>query len=276
MKPTIVAALAAVCIAAGGAAPSQAASINPVNLLANGDFEIVDGRIGLVKGAPLDGLAAGRRSSWDVFSALPGGLSDAWRTLFGGGIEVQTNPTLGGIDSLPGFGGAGFRYVELDSHGGRDTNSGMFQTVDLLPGRYELSFWYSPRTQDAARDDNLIEWSVEGVDALTLAQGVVSGPGGPQATQQGSWTQMRMAFDVLQRGPTTVAFAAGGRDNAHGGLLDNIRLTPLALFGGRDGAGASDVPLPAAAGLLAAGLGGLVLLRRRRRASAGRGASDDV
>lgn len=152
----------------GVVSPAFAATYGP-NLIGNGDFEQVDDRKGQTHTQRLDMLKAGPGSSWDVYGALPGG----WTTSDGPGIEIQTNSTLSIIDSKDAFGGgACHHYVELDSHGGTDTNSGMKQTLALGAGEYVFSFFYSPRTGNLDADDNLITWEI----LPGLGGGWISGP----------------------------------------------------------------------------------------------------
>lgn len=170
-------------------------------------------------------------SSWDTWDALVG-----WRAQSGWGIEVQTNGTLPQIDAH-----SGNYYVELDSN----NNSVMSQKVSLGRGSYELSFYYSPRTSTLG--DNGINYWIAGLE------GTVSGPSaGPPPTAVGDWTQITARFTIAEADAFMLTFGATGEPNSLGGLIDTISI--------------SAVPLPASALLLLAGLGGLGIARRRRKA----------
>ena len=215
--------LAAVSLALAMAGSSQATTV------LNGSFEDVSG------GSLL--LDSG---SWKVYGALPG-----WTTVSGNGIEVQTNPTLGFIDAQDGN-----RYVELDSHPGGGSNTTIRQQVHLGVGRYELSFFYSPRTQDAST--NGISFSL--ADAFgggsMLTYGEVTGPAGPYRV--GAWTEVVSGFTVTTAGLFNLDFGATGRGDTLGGLIDNVSIAP--------------VPLPAGALLLLTAIGGIAVARRRNAA----------
>lgn len=174
-----------------------------------------------------------QRSTWGVHSSLPG----VWTTTSGPGIEIQTNATLTQIDAQDGN-----HYVELDSHTGTDTNSSMTQSVFLDAGNYQLSFYYSPRTSNAG--SNGIDFSIASLS------GNITGPGNGVAV--GSWTQVIRDFTVGVAGNYNLTFAATGRDDSLGGFVDNVSIAP--------------VPLPAAGIMLLAGLGGLGVMRARKRA----------
>ncbi len=82
-------------------------------------------------------------SGWKVYDNILG-----WTTIGGTGIEIQHNGVISGVTAH-----AGNQYVELDSHGGDDTNSTMAQSIDTVLGQtYDISFAYRnrPNTADAS------------------------------------------------------------------------------------------------------------------------------
>ncbi|CTQ58290.1 MAG: VPLPA-CTERM sorting domain-containing protein [Roseibium album] len=207
-------------------------------MIVNGDFEDTTtlDPTGLVKGNKLSNLAT-TGSSWDVFSEISG-----WKTTAGAGIEVQTNRTLGSIDAH-----SGQHYIELDSHPKPNSNSTMEQEVSLGVGTYELSFWYSPRTNDAS--SNGIEYSVSD----GLLSGFITGPGASPDTSVGVWTLVKSLFKVDTAGDYSLSFAATGKQNTLGGFIDTVNLTA--------------VPIPAAGLLLPVGVAMLGFAARRRKSA---------
>jgi hypothetical protein len=120
-----------------------------------------------------------------------------------GGIEVQTNNVAGRAFS-------GRNLVELDTN----ANSAMW--FDLAPGRYTVSYWYSPRPNVAA-----------GSNIITLSAGdqlldTVTGTGGPQT----QWVQRLVDF---QSKGGRLTFAAAGRSDSFGGYLDDITISGAAV-----------------------------------------------
>ena len=216
----VAAALALALPAAAGAAT-----------VINGGFEADAGRA--QDGQAFATMAGSSgNDSWSIFDSLPG-----WTRTAGPGIEVQTARTLGSIDPH-----GGNHYVELDS----TRNSAMQQILTFGPGRYLLSFWYSPRDNRTA--SNGIAYAVG-----NLVSGSISGPGTAPLTRVGLWTEVSALFDVKTAGSYTLSFAATGTSNGYGGLIDDVSVTTV-----------STVPLPAGGVLLAGGLGTLAALRRRQ------------
>ena len=211
----------------------------------NGNFEDTSVTTkGLVNKNTLANLAGGPGASWDVYKAIAG-----WTTTGGSGIEVQSNRTLGTIDSH----GGGSLYVELDSHPGPKSNSSMQQTLMLGRGTYQLDFWYSPRTNDAKT--NGISYSVLDKALKVLLEGSVTGPAGD--IKVGVWTKVSGLFTVAKgTSPVTLNFAAIGKQDTYGGLLDDVSVTQVP----------APVPVPATLPMLMAALAGLGLAARRRRA----------
>lgn len=208
--------------------------------IVNGSFEQGGGAVAL-DGQAFSTLAAGTgNNSWSVFTALPG-----WTKISGDGIEIQTNNTLTTINAQDGQ-----HYVELDSN----NNSGMRQVVNFTStGRYELTFWYSPR--DSRTESNLIDYALTQVASpfTNLLNGTVTGPsGGPPVTAVGLWTEITLEFLITQTGNYNLDFIADGTNNSYGGFIDNVSVAAI--------------PLPAGGLLLIGALGGLALLRRRKAA----------
>ena len=210
------------------ASGAVAKTVKPTAIVANGSFETgVPGKVkGLVNRANFDLLNVSGPSS-DIWRDL-----DDWKLKSGYGIEVQTDRTSSTIDAQDGD-----YYVELDSL----SNSSMTQKVKLSKGSYLLSFWYSPRTSNAAT--NTI--------AYNLGR-VVSGQitAGQNGARVGIWTEVRVPFAITSKGNYDLVLAAQGLSDGVGGLIDNVTI--------------ETVPVPAAGLSLLAGLGLLGWTKRRR------------
>jgi len=200
------------------------------NLINNGSFETPE-----IDGDEADAnniINYGGGNSWTVFQSIDGG----WTTIEGQGIEIQENGTTGVSTSF------GDQYVELDSHPAPgDTRMG--QDVGLTSGAYELSFYYSPRTNDQG-GTNGIRY---GYDDTMLGSTVFSN----------GWVQYSSIFSVAE-GIHNIWFESFGDpgtfdtdSNTVGGFIDNVEL--------------HSVPEPAAMILVGTGLIGVVGLSRRKK-----------
>jgi hypothetical protein len=158
--------------------------------------------------------------------------ADGWK---GGkaGIEIQTRNVAGKAFS-------GDSFVELDTF----ANSSMF--IDLAPGRYQISYYYSPRPGIAAASN--------GIDLLLNGNLLdsVTGTGGAQT----QWQQRNVDFRARTGG--ILAFAATGKSDGLGGYLDSITLS------------AATVPEPESWALMIIGFGfiGAAMRQRQRLAVA--------
>lgn len=161
---------------------------------------------------------------------------DGWQVTGGPGIEVQRG-NVGGSSPFEGD-----QKVELDSHGGQNTNSSMEQSVFLTAGTYEFSFAYLGRTGNSGT--NGIGYSLNPGLAATGVTGV----------KADGWQIISHIFTLAADTDVTMAFWASGADDTLGGYLDNVRI--------------SAVPLPPAVMLFGAALAGLGWLGRRRKSSA--------
>lgn len=208
--------------------------------LINGDFEDISGGYVGSRGTGIAKLGTPGHKNWDIYKTLNG-----W-TSTGPGIEIQTAKTLGFIDAQ-----SGGHYVELDSKG----NSGMAQQIALDAGKYALSFYYSPRKNDATT--NGIRYSVQGQGNVELLMKEITGPSADDGISVGKWSLITSMFIVGENdGPVTLSFLAIGESDSYGGLLDNIAINAVPV---------SAVPVPAALPLLITGLAGLGFLSRRKR-----------
>lgn len=133
-----------------------------------------------------------------IYSA--GTVIDGW-TAGANGIEIQRS-AAGAPFSSP-------HLVELDT----TANSSMF--MNLGPGGYQVSYYYSPRPNVAAASNriNLSIGSTQ-LDSIT-------GQGGSTT----SWSKRTVKFFTPTGGALT--FAAAGNSDSRGGYLDNITVAAV-------------------------------------------------
>ncbi|WP_025898218.1 VPLPA-CTERM sorting domain-containing protein [Sneathiella glossodoripedis] len=179
--------------------------------------------------------------TWEVYDSIPG-----W-TKFDdtAGIEIQTG-NVGGSTAYEGQ-----NKVELDSHGGTDTNSGMYQQLVLGVGSHEFSFQYLGRTNNSGT--NGIHYALED-GGVTNGTTYTSGLFVDDVTgvKSDGWQTVTVLFNVLTAGTYTLEFWAGGADDTLGGYIDDVQI--------------SAVPLPPAVLLFGAAMLGLGWVSRRRKA----------
>lgn len=182
-------------------------------------------------------------SNWNVFNSING-----WDTLEGAGIEIQTNSTLNFIDAQEGN-----NYVELDSHDrsnqGRH-NSMMGQVLEGLTigSSYDLSFWYTARTNrsDNSNGINML-WGSD-YNSLTDMLSIEN------TVQDGIWHQYTYSLTATDSS-MLLAFEADGKNDSYGGLIDNIEVN------------ATSVPEPSILALMGIGVVGLGFANRRKSQS---------
>lgn len=169
--------------------------------------------------------------TWHIYNNLTG-----WN---GGnaGIELRNN--------VAGAAFEGKNFVELDT----TANSYMWQNIATQAGtRYTLSFAYSPRP-GVANDSNGIE---------VLWNGNVLGNFTAPGVNANTWNVQ--TFDVVGVANfTALKFRAIGRSDSYGGSLDAISVVT-------SNSNSTPVPEPETYAMMLAGLAGLGLLARRRRA----------
>lgn len=141
--------------------------------------------------------------------------------------------------------------MELDSHGGTDTNSGMYQQLVLGVGSHEFSFQYLGRTNNSGT--NGIHYALED-GGVTNGTTYTSGLFVDDVTgvKSDGWQTVTVLFNVLTAGTYTLEFWAGGADDTLGGYIDDVQI--------------SAVPLPPAVLLFGAAMLGLGWVSRRRKA----------
>ncbi|MDG4548726.1 MAG: Ig-like domain-containing protein, partial [Rickettsiales bacterium] len=160
------------------------------NLIINGSFEADN--------------VSDHNGAWEVY---PNGIT-GWQTDIGAGIEIQTGNT-GGIGATDGN-----QKVELDSHFADDTNSNMYQDVDVSNANDELllQFDYSARNYGDTAASSVIEvyWDGELLDTITAA---ASG-----------WKTYSYNVSTVGKDTARLEFRADGTDDTYGGLIDNVKL----------------------------------------------------
>lgn len=229
IKATIASAIVGGLLAV--AAPTNAATVT----IANGGFEqgTVNTQRGTQNRIRFNQLMTSQQG-WDVYSNLRG-----W-TIGGGGrkrVEIQSDKSTK-IDAQDGD-----YYLSLDTGNGR--NSSISQSVALSAGTYVLSFWYSPESA-------LVATNTIGYNLGNLVSGTASV--GTNGARLGVWVEVRQKFTVLTGASFGLRFAGLGAADGVGGYIDNVSITVAA------------VPVPASGLVLGSALGGLLGLRRRRRA----------
>lgn len=154
-----------------------------------------------------------------------------WTLESGSGIEIQNNAAGAPQD--------GYNLVELDS----DQNSSMFQTIATTAGsKYDLSFWYSPRP-DNAPESNTIEVYFNG----KLLESMTGFSAGSTSWKEHTYLVTAIADTSILK------FAAAGNNDTLGGYIDNVSMVP------------TPTPIPAAIWLFGSGIAGIAAARRRKK-----------
>jgi hypothetical protein len=202
------------------------------NLIVNGSFEDAIGSV------------IGGEVNWSIQdNPLPNDpVNGIWYTQASGtsfgtpGIEVQTNPTLSTIDAH-----SGTHYVELDGNPSPGQSS-IVQYFATIPNQqYQFSFWYSPRTGNAASNDVFVQFG----SLPFVGEDSFDGTG----FTVGTWSLITYFFTATEE-QSIVAFFSGPDSDTLGALIDDVSVTA--------------VPVPAAVWLLGSAMVGLVGVSRRR------------
>jgi hypothetical protein len=165
-------------------------------------------------------------TTWNIYNNLTGWTGGR------GGIELRNN--------VAGKAYEGKNYVELDT----TANSSMSQSFNTLLGQaYVLSFAYSPR-EGVATSSNGIQVLWNGADLGTFT--------GTGAASGNVW-EVETLNVFGTGGLTTLSFKSVGRSDSYGGSLDSVSVTTA-------------IPEPATYALMAAGLGLMGFMARRRKA----------
>lgn len=186
------------------------------------------------------------RNSWTVLGQngnQPSGATwNGWQT-FNAGIEINGMPQLsGGTIRFGNF------FAELDSHcyvAGCNSNSAMSRTLQLLPGNYQVSYWYTSRIKNSAsswrgvvacgptetdpavapyrawnQETNRIELFVEKKGEYTFeAKNMVD-----VCVYADHWVQRTVKFQVKTADEYRISWRAAGKQDTTGGLIDYLQL----------------------------------------------------
>jgi hypothetical protein len=174
----------------------------------------------------------------DNFDAENGGVGAlnytgfAQWTVSDGTVDLIGN---GYFDFLPGNG----LYIDMD---GSTNNAGKMTSIDiaLAPGLYELSFDLAGNHRNNALEQVIVEVNMGGLLSETFS-----------LAQNDPFTTFTRQFSVAAPTIVNLSFEGVGGDNI-GMLLDNVAVTL--------------VPLPAAAWVGLAMIGGIAVRRKLRRA----------
>jgi hypothetical protein len=143
------------------------------------------------------------RSTWGTFETISG-----W-TATEGNIEIQEGSHGGTPDVASDQG-----FLEVDSHGGKDTNSTVETSVTVEEaGLHKLTFDYSPRGENGAdaAETSQVNVLVNGKIVDTISSETIG-------FEKQEYTLS------LPAGENTIAFQAVGSDDSYGGLIDNVSL----------------------------------------------------
>jgi hypothetical protein len=141
------------------------------------------------------------------------------------GIEIQTAKTLKKIDASDGE-----QYAELDTHRNRganetrDSNTTISKEFDTeYVDNMTISFDYSPRTGNSSSD---MSFSVNDVKYNVYHDGT-SDNEDVTIVENGKWFEVSIEVEVDAE-KTTIEFAAEGKEDTYGALLDNISIEGFA------------------------------------------------
>lgn len=168
-------------------------------------------------------------NGWSVFRNWNG-----WKTQ-NAGIEVNGQPALAGNSIL-----FGNYFAELDSHclvpnePNCTAQSSMIREFDLEPGDYVMSYWYISRVRNPAYGDQVICGSESDVSWATwegqtnrinvsFNENSKSEKIIDICVHANKWVERRFDLKVNKAGTYALKFAAAGRSDTYGGLIDYIR-----------------------------------------------------
>lgn len=246
--------MAAACLMAGAASAAST--------LVNGNFDrIPDYMTGLHNGLHPTEIGRHGNHNADVYDRMYG-----W-TVNGNGLGVEYH-----VEKTQGLRPeSGRYYIELDGRYGRNGRSNVSISQDLIldAGKYELSFYYSPR--EKAAKSNAIRYSVTGAsgEMPSLVEGTILGPNQRYGTSLGTWTRVSANFSVSKKNsPVSIVFAAIGAHDQRGGFMDFVSLKRIKPMTGETlDTSVSAVPVPAALPLLATAIAGIAFAGWRERAA---------